>query len=124
MKIAHALPAFALAHLVLIGCGSGSAVHGSTRAGFATFPPSLTALAPNSSPVNSVPFTMTVSGSNFTPDATVFWNGTPQQTAFVNANELMVAVTHTDLMFAGFAQIYVRTAGMNSNTVNFNVSVQ
>ena len=124
MRVAYILLGLVLAHLILMGCGSGSAVHGSTRAGFATFSPSLSALVPNSSPVNSVPFAMTVNGTNFTPDATVFWNGTSQQTTFVNANELLVAVTESDLMFAGPAQVYVRTAGMNSNTVNFDVSVQ
>ena len=79
---------------------------------------------PNAAPVNSVPFTMTISGNNFGTDAIVFWNGTPQQTTFVTSSQLMVAVTDTDLMFVGFAHLFVRTAGMNSNTVDFDVTAQ
>lgn len=108
---------------VLAGCGSEFSVHGALGAGGSTFPPSLAALLPDRAPVNSLPFTMTVNGTNFTSDATAFWNGTPQHTVFVNSNGLLVAVTQTDLMFAGLAQAYVRTAGTNSNAVNFNVTV-
>jgi len=36
----------------------------------------------------------------------------------------MAAVTDTDLMFAGLVRVFVRTGGLNSNTVDFNVSVQ
>jgi len=86
--------------------------------------PAITALTPSSVPVNSVPFTMTVTGSNFGTDAIVFWNGTAQSTFFVTSNQLMVRLTDTDLMFTGLVPIYVRTGGQNSNTVDFDVTAQ
>ena len=86
--------------------------------------PAITALTPNSVPVNSVPFTMTVNGSNFGTDAIVFWQGTAQSTFFVTSKQLMVNVTDTDLMFMGSVPVYVRTGGQNSNTVDFNVTAQ
>ena len=112
-----------LASLLSLGCGMGS-TNQDPRNVVAFSPPSIETLSPDSAPVNSVPFTMTINGSNFTTDAVVFWNGTPQFTIFVTSKQLMAQVTETDLMFAGLVPIYVRTAGLNSNTMDFNLAVQ
>jgi hypothetical protein len=111
-----------LVSVLTLGCGTGNHDPVSLSSTFA--PPSITTLAPESVPVNSVPFTMTINGNNFGTDARVFWNGTPQFTIFVTPNQLMASVTDTDLLFAGLVSIYVRTGGLNSNTVDFNVAVQ
>jgi hypothetical protein len=87
-------------------------------------PPALTTLVPNTVPVNSSPFVMTVSGNNFGRDAVVFWNGVPQRTVFLSATQLQVFVTVDDLTEFGFAQVFVQTAGLTSNTVDFNVTAQ
>jgi hypothetical protein len=108
-----------------VGCGAGTRTPSNDpRAGFGFSPPSINALTPNSSPVNSVPFTMTIQGSNFGTDAVVFWNGTAQHTTFISSSQLLVTVTDTDLMFAGLTQVFVRTGGLNSNTLDFNVTPQ
>jgi hypothetical protein len=112
---------------ITIGCGSGSRDPKGTNAtlkGFAFSPPSITTLTPNNAPVNSVPFTMTVNGQNFGTDATVFWNGTPVFTTFVDSGEVFANLTSTNLMFAGPAHVYVHTGGLNSNTVDFDVTAQ
>ena len=114
---------FLLASLLTIGCGTPSGNHDPLRLATVA-PPAITTLTPDSVPVNSVPFTMTINGDNFGTDAVVFWNAVPQSTFFVTSKQLMVAVTDTDLMFAGMAHVYVRTGGLNSNTVNFDVAVQ
>ena len=116
-----------LVSAITIGCGSGS--HdpkgmNATLKGFGFSPPSVTTLTPNSAPVNSVPFTMTVNGQNFGTDATVFWNGTPVFTTFVSSVEVLANLTDTNLMFTGPAHVYVRTGGLNSNTVDFDVTAQ
>ena len=110
--------------LLTMGCGAGSGFHGPGSVVQTFSPPSITALAPTSVPVNSVPFTMTVNGENFTTDAVVFWNGTPLFTIFVTSKQLVANLTEADLMFAGLVPVYVRTSGLNSNTVDFNVSIQ
>lgn len=92
--------------------------------GFVLSPPSIAALVPSSVPVNSVPFTMTVNGANFGTDAIVLWNGVPQHTTFLSASQLLVAVTDVDLMFVGLTHVFVRTGGMNSNTLDFDVAPQ
>ena len=65
---------------------------------------------------------MVVNGNNFNTSAQAFWNNVPQSTVFVNSNQLLVSVTSTDLSFPGSAQVYVRSTGVNSNTVEFAVT--
>lgn len=116
-----------LVSAITIGCGNGSrdpnGMSGTLK-GFGFSPPSITTLTPNSVPANSVPFTMTVNGQNFGTDALVFWNGTPVVTRFVSSGEVLADLTSTNLMFAGPAHVYVRTGGLNSNTVDFDVTAQ
>ena len=107
-----------------LGCGMGWTNH-DPHTVFGLFnPPSITSLTPDSIPVNSVPFTMTINGTNFGTDAIVFWNGTPQFTIIVTSNQLMAKLTQGDLMFWGPAHVYVRTGGQNSNTVDFDGTAQ
>ena len=113
-----------LLSLVLAGCGSPAHSPNTTNGPLRVFtssPPSLAALLPNSAPANSVPFTMEVDGKNFLPDAVVFWNGAPASTAFVNSQQVLVSLTSTNLMLSGMVRVYVRTGGLNSNTVQFDL---
>ena len=114
-----------LVTLLTIGCGSpgSNGNHDQLRI-FIAAPPAIATLTPNSVPVNSVPFSMTINGSNFGTDATVFWQGTAQSTLFITQNQLLVRVTASDLMFTGAVPVYVRTSGQNSNTVDFEVTAQ
>jgi len=126
MRYPGFLPASLLVLFILIslGCGSPShnpnASHGTFKV-FSSSPPSITTLLPNSAPVNSVPFTMEVDGANFDADAVVFWSGTPLFTTFVNSQQLLANLTSTNLVLAGTVHVYVRTDGLNSNTVEFDL---
>lgn len=105
-----------------VGCGNAAHTDPfKTTTNFA--PPAIASLTPSTVPVNSVSFTMVVTGTNFGTDSVVFWHGTPRFTRVVNSTTLQVAVTQTDLDYAGMVPIYVRTAGLNSNTVEFDVAV-
>jgi IPT/TIG domain len=98
-----------LACLLAFGCGTGS---GKDPQGLKTStfsPPSITELAPNSVPVNSVPFAITVNGTNFLTDAIVVWNGTPLSTTFVSSNQLVAVLEETNLMNVGLMRVFVRT---------------
>lgn len=114
-----------LTSLIVIGCGAGSGTGN-------RFPlvspqnvsPSLTVMVPNSVPVNSVPFTITVNGDNFGTDAIVFWNGTPLRTTFVSSKQIIANLTSSDLATVGLIPVFVQTAGLTSNTVDFNVTPQ
>lgn len=113
-----------LASLSLVGCGAPISNPEPRPVSVISISPSITSLFPTSTPVNSVPFTMTVNGSNFDTAAVVFWNGEAQQTTFVTPNQLMVFLTDMELQFAGMVPVYVRSSGLNSNTVEFNVLPQ
>jgi hypothetical protein len=119
---------FALASLLTLGCGTGqtnvSGNHDPHSVVALFSPPAITNLTPATVPVNSVPFTMAINGANFTADAVVFWNNAPQVTTFITSQQVMATVTADDLMFWGMVPVYVRTGGMNSNTVDFNIAAQ
>ena len=112
-----------LAILLSVGCGTGLR-DPHTMFGNSFTPPALMQLSPGSVPVNSVPFTLIVNGANFGHDAVVFWNDVPQSTRFVSSQQLQVAITEADLMQFGLAHIFVRTGGLNSNTMDFDVTAQ
>jgi hypothetical protein len=117
--------ALLLASVVLIGCGSGSMGKPDPPHIATVFvPPAITQLVPTSVPVDSVPFVLTVNGSNFNTDAVVFLSGVAQHTVFITSSQLMVNLTPLDLQFTGPAPVYVRTLGQNSNTVDFDVTPQ
>jgi hypothetical protein len=109
--------------LVSVGCGSPAGNHDPARV-FTSVNPAISTLAPSSVPVNSVPFTLTVNGSDFGTDAVVFWAGAPLNTRVISSMQLIAQLQPTNLQFAGLVPVYVRTQGFNSNTVDFNVTIQ
>jgi IPT/TIG domain-containing protein len=113
------------AALLFLGCGAESGNHdASVKLAPALSPPSIVELSPGSAPVGSVAFTMTVNGDHFGTDSIVFWNGIPHNATVVTSKQLMVNLTDTDLTHFGLVQVYVRTGGLNSNTVDFDVTAQ
>ncbi len=116
--------AFILVVLVVAGCGAGNNAHPTMLTGSGVSSPALTTLTPNNAPVDSPTFTLTINGSNFGLDATVFWNGAPAKTILVTSNQLMAQITDTDMQMTGMIPVFVRTGGQNSNTVRFDVSIQ
>jgi len=120
------LPVSLLLLFILISLGCGSPSHNpNANAGpfrvLTSSPPSITALLPSSAPVNSVPFSMEVTGTNFDTNAVVFWDGAPLSTTFVSPQQLFADLASTNLMLAGTIEVYVRTDGLNSNTVKFDL---
>lgn len=115
-----------LACALTLACGNGTANRDPKAFPLSVppAPPAITTLAPDATPVNSVPFTLTVNGNNFGNDAVVFWNGSPLSTRFIMPNQLIASVTQTNLLLAGMVQVYVHTEGLNSNTVDFDLTIQ
>jgi hypothetical protein len=54
--------------------------------------PMITSLSPASVAAGSPALVLTINGSNFAPDAQVFWNGSPLATQFVNGGQVTVQV--------------------------------
>ena len=72
----------------------------------------LTTLTPSSAIVGGSAFTLTVNGfaTNFTPDITVGWNGSPLTTTFVSATEVTAAVPANLIAAPGVATVTVNSA--------------
>lgn len=72
-------------------------------------PPVLSTLSPAGAPTGSSAFTLTATGSGFTPTSIVNWNGAPRQTTFVSSTKLQAAIAAADVATEGTAQITVTT---------------
>jgi hypothetical protein len=108
--------------LAMLGCGYGSRNYNPGMPGGTAAPTiAQSGLVPSSAMHGGTGFTLTVNGSNFGTDAVVYWNGMPQGSMYVTANQLTAAITAADIMNAGMIPVYVRSGGQNSNTVNFAV---
>jgi hypothetical protein len=119
------LPVF-LALVTMIGCGNSMSNKGGDPRPVSVFvlPPSIMQLSPATTPVNSVPFLLTVNGTNFGTAAIVYWNGAPLHTVFMTANQLVANISPQDIVFTGLVRVYVLSGGLTSNTVDFNVTAQ
>jgi len=106
-----------------LGCGAAAGMD-PMKISNGSNPPAIAMLTPNTVPVNSVPFTVTVNGSNFDTGAVVFWHGTAHVTQVISSTQVTTLLTETDLMFSGQIPVYVRSGGLNSNTVTFDVAAQ
>jgi hypothetical protein len=113
------LTIIALALLASVGCGYSSKNYNPGMGGVGS--PTVSAIMPNSVMSGSAGFTLTVNGSNFGTDATVYWNGVAHASTYVTGAQVTAAISSTDVANPGMIPVYVRTGGMNSNTVNFNV---
>jgi IPT/TIG domain len=114
-----------LATLVIVGCGAGNGkAPVATKVSTVVLPPAITALAPISTPSNSAPFLLTINGSNFGTDSIVFWNNVPHTANVISSRQLLVALNSNDLMSSGLVPVFVRSAGLNSNTMDFVLTIQ
>ncbi len=87
--------------------------------------PTLTGISPTSVGVSSSVFTMTLTGSNFTPGSIVKFNGSSRETIYVNSTTLRAVITDSDLVSAGTFPITVFTAppgGGTSGSQTFTVA--
>jgi DhnA family fructose-bisphosphate aldolase class Ia len=107
--------------LTLVGCGYGSRNYNPGMPGTGGAVPTITSLSPTSALAGTRSLVLTVNGSNFGSDAVVYWNAQPEATMFVSANQLVASISATDLTMPAMDPVYVRTRGMNSNNMNFDV---
>lgn len=82
----------------------------------------LTALSPSSATATGPAFTLTVTGSNFTGQSTVLWNGVAQSTAFVSSTQLTAQIAASNIAAVGTASVSVLdpTNG-SSNPLTFTI---
>lgn len=69
--------------------------------------PTVSSLSQTSAAAGGAAFTLTVTGTNFTPGSVVVWNGTNQMTTYVSPTQLTVQITAPDIAAAGSATVFV-----------------
>ncbi len=91
-------------------------------------PPAITSLSASTTSAASTPycstqsFTLTVTGTNFTSDAIVNWNGTAQPTTFVSATQLTASIPAAQAAFPGTAGVTVSNSIGASGSSPFTLS--
>jgi Putative Ig domain len=88
-----------------LGCGSPAAVQASSEV---TATPSISQVLPQTIPVGSTSVTMKVTGTNFTSQTVILWNGGKLATSVVDSNTLAAAVQGGSFMVPGTAQVQVQ----------------
>lgn len=87
----------------------------------------LASLSPSSTPYCSpAGFALAVnaaSGTVFTSDSVVNWNGSPRQTTFVSGSQLTAAITLADTAALGTANVTVSNSVTTSNSLTFSMTV-
>ena len=86
-------------------------------------PPVITVLAPSSINNGSVGFTLAVFGEGFVQGSSVFWNGTPLSTTYVNSTALIATVPASLLTSPNVIHVTAGTPGVaqDSNFLLFNI---
>jgi hypothetical protein len=87
--------------------------------------PSIGSLTPNTLPVGGSNFSLTVTGSGFTPSSQVQWNGSARSTTFASSTQLTATINASDLATAGTASVAVfnrAPAGGTSGGVGFTIA--
>ena len=86
-------------------------------------PPVVFSLSPSSLLAGSPGFALQVSGTNFTTDAVVRWNGSSRPTTFVNPSFVEAQISAADIATAGSAQVAVSSAsaGATSAPITFEI---
>ena len=78
-------------------------------------PLTLAGLSPSSANTGGAAFTLTLTGTGFSPDSLVVANGTYGTVNYVNAEELQVPITSADIATPGTFEVYVENYPQGQN---------
>jgi uncharacterized repeat protein (TIGR01451 family) len=87
--------------------------------------PAISSISPSSATAGGTAFTLTVNGSNFSGDSTVYWGGAARTTTFVSFTQLTAAISAADIATAGTPSVTVvniAPGGGTSNSSTFTIN--
>ena len=87
-------------------------------------PPVITNLYPTQRQAGSAQFTISVNGTAFQDGDTIYWNGSPLETTFINSTQLTAVVNPVNILAVDYAEITVVHLGFEeypSNALTFTV---
>lgn len=82
-------------------------------------PPTITALVPASVALGAPNFTVHVTGTGFTPDSVIVWNGYDEPTTVVNSTDVTTGVNMAVWLAPATVPVAVRAGGQLSAPVSF-----
>jgi hypothetical protein len=88
--------------------------------------PTISSISPTSVPVGSGSLTLTINGSNFLANSTVYFSGQARPTTFVNSTQLTASISANDVATGGTYGITVLNpapGGGSSTPATFTVSI-
>ncbi|GEM_PF-230859 len=88
-----------------------------------TSQPTIASLNPSRIQQNSSTFTMVVYGANFSPGATVQFNGNNRTTTFISVNRLLAVINSFDLSVTGAFPITVVNPGSGGSSTGTNLTI-
>jgi hypothetical protein len=114
------IPVLALA-LCAYGCG-GYGSGNNNQPPPAT--PHIDELSPDNTNAGSADFTLTINGSGFASNSTVYWGSASRTTGHASANQLTAQIPAADVAAAGTVSVSVRTpaSGAYGNGMGFVTS--
>jgi uncharacterized repeat protein (TIGR03803 family) len=79
---------------------SGNTLYGESISGAfsLSLPPRITSFTPESALANGTAFELTIIGSGFNSGSTVYWDGSPRATTFVNFSQIGVSISAADIV--------------------------
>lgn len=83
--------------------------------------PTTTGTSPNAAIAQSAGFTLTVNGTNFSPNSVVRWNGWDQPTTYVSATQLTATIAAANIVTSGTALATVFTPPAGGGVSNSQV---
>ena len=69
--------------------------------------PALVSLNPNAATEEDEAFTLTVTGANFVAGSSIYWNGSPRPTIFIDGTQLAAQISREDVANSGSASVTV-----------------
>jgi trimeric autotransporter adhesin len=110
----------------LPGCGGGSGNSGGGPPPPTANPvPTIASLSPNSANAGGAPFTLTITGENFTSSSTVQWNGSLVTSTYSTSSQLQAQITGADIATPGSALVSIinpAPGGGNSGSAEFTIN--
>ncbi len=104
---------------------SGLTAFGDFQIGQYNPTPSTSSISPTSKTAGDAQFTLTVNGTNFISNSSVYFNGSARSTSYVNSTQLTATILSSDLTSAGTFNITVvnpTPGGGTSNAQTFTVN--
>lgn len=93
--------------ITVANSGSGSGTSQPINFIVSAAPPTITSVSPSNTAAGGPTFTLTVTGTNYTNDTAVEWNGSPRTTKFSSTTSLSAQILATDIATAGTDSIVV-----------------